>query len=123
MSAFVSERETPQAVGARIAELRKEKSWTQKDLAEQIGVARSLVAQWEAGNRLPDVESWLKLADVFDVSTDYICGTSKSRTMKGASTSDHMDLNKLNSLGKHMLFEYYHMLIKNEEFRIEISDK
>lgn len=110
------ECESAKSVGMRIAELRNEKGYTQKELAEKVGTDRSMVAAWESGMRMPDVDSWIKLALEFEVSCDYICGTSKSRVYKGMSISDKLDLNRLNDLGRHMLFEYYHMLVQHSEF-------
>lgn len=109
-------RETPKEVGKRIAMLRKENALTQDALADKIDVSRRLVAAWESGERLPDVESWIKLASEFGVSTDFIAGTSMSRTFKAKPLSDKIDITRLNDLGKHMLFEYYHMLIERDEF-------
>lgn len=41
----------PESAAARIYELRKKKHMTQKDVAEAVGVSRSLVAGWETGRR------------------------------------------------------------------------
>lgn len=112
----VMERESAKAVGARIARLRHENGWTQRELAEKIGANRSSIAGWEKGCRMPDVESWFNLALVFGVSTDYIGGTSMQRVFKGNSISDKLDIEKLNDLGKHMLFEVYHLLLDNSAF-------
>lgn len=108
--------ETPGAVGERISGLREEKGMTQEELAEKLGVTRPLVALWETGERMPDIESWKRMAEIFCVSTDYICGTSFLRTFKGASISDKLDLTRLNELGRHMLYDYYHMLLENAVF-------
>ncbi len=110
------DRESKRAVGERIAMLRKEMRLTQAELAERIGSERRVIAAWESGGRLPDVESWIKLAAEFGVSCDFIAGTSTSRVFKSKSLCDKIDLNRLNEFGRHMLFEYYHMLLEREEF-------
>lgn len=109
-------REYPNLIGARIAELRKEKGLNQQELGDKIDVSRALVSEWECGDRRPDVKSWIKLAAFFGVSTDYICGTSDSRIYKGHSFSDKLDINRLNEKGVDMLFEFYHMLLRHDEF-------
>jgi transcriptional regulator with XRE-family HTH domain len=43
--------------GEQIAIWRKKRGFTQKELAEKIGVPRSLVAQWESGIRRPHYEN------------------------------------------------------------------
>lgn len=58
----------------RIAELRKEKGLSQATLAKALGVDCSTIAKYETGDRLPDVVMLGKLADFFEVSTDYLLG-------------------------------------------------
>lgn len=58
----------------RIKELRKEKSITMKRLGEIIGVSEGAVSQYENGKRQPDYDTLKKIADFFDVSTDYLLG-------------------------------------------------
>lgn len=58
----------------RIAEQRKKKKLSQTKFAEKFGVGRSTIAMWETGDREPDAETIQKLADFFDVTTDYLLG-------------------------------------------------
>lgn len=58
----------------RIKELRKEKSITMKRLGEIIGVSEGAVSQYENGKRQPDYDILKKIADYFNVSTDYLLG-------------------------------------------------
>ena len=55
-----------------LRDLRKARGMTLKDVAERIGVAESTVSQYETGKRTPDYETLLKLAELFDVSVDYL---------------------------------------------------
>lgn len=58
----------------RIAELRKEKGLSQVALAKELGVDCSTIAKYETGDRLPDIVMLCKIADYFEVSTDYLLG-------------------------------------------------
>ena len=58
----------------RIKELRRIRRLDQKDLAVIIGVSRETVSAWETGRKKPSWESILKLAETFDVTTDYLLG-------------------------------------------------
>ncbi len=61
-------------IGARIATLRKQKGITQKELAEKIGVTRTMVTDYECGRvRLYD-EILARLATVLECPTDMILG-------------------------------------------------
>lgn len=56
----------------RIRELRLQHKMTQSKLAKLMNVARSTVAMWETSDNQPSNERLLELADLFDVSVDYI---------------------------------------------------
>lgn len=59
-------------VGERIKKLRRNKKWTQVDLAERIGVSSQVISNWEREYTDPDPADFSKLASVFGVSTDYL---------------------------------------------------
>lgn len=58
--------------GEKIAVLRKQKHWSQEDLAGMLHVSRQAVSKWESGQSLPDLEKILALSDLFSVSTDLL---------------------------------------------------
>ncbi|MBR2263344.1 MAG: helix-turn-helix domain-containing protein [Firmicutes bacterium] len=43
---------------------------TQEDIAEKLGVTRQAVAKWERGETKPDIESCIKLADLYQMTVD-----------------------------------------------------
>lgn len=59
-------------VGQTIIKHRKDKGWTQLELADRLGVSPKTVSKWESGNGLPDIGYFPMLADLFDVSIDYL---------------------------------------------------
>lgn len=65
----------------RLKQLRQQFGWTQDDLANKMGVSRSTIAGYEAKSKLrePDFETVQKLANLFDVSVDYLLGRTDSR--------------------------------------------
>lgn len=58
--------------GSKLKELRVKAGLTQKQLAEQIGVTKSVVSFYERQERTPSPEILRKLSVVFHVSTDYL---------------------------------------------------
>lgn len=60
----------------RIIQLRKQIGYTQKELAEAMGVGLSTVAMWESGKRTPNFKTLNDLSDLFDKKIEYILGTS-----------------------------------------------
>ncbi|NNU83841.1 XRE family transcriptional regulator [Geobacillus sp. BMUD] len=61
-------------LGETLKQLRKQRRWTQEELAEQLNVSRSQISKWENGSLLPDVQSLEKLCQLFDVSADFLLG-------------------------------------------------
>lgn len=56
----------------KIVRLRKQIGWSQEELAEKMNVSRQSVSKWEATNSIPDLNKIILLADIFNVSTDYL---------------------------------------------------
>lgn len=64
-------------LGFRIAQLRKENGWTQKQLAEILNVDNTTISSWELGKN--DVPSAIivQLAKLFDTTSDFLLGIEK----------------------------------------------
>lgn len=58
-------------IGDKIAEKRKEKGWTQRELAEMLHVSDKNVSKWECGRGVPDVFYLKRLAELFGVDMDF----------------------------------------------------
>ena len=58
----------------RLKELRKQKKLSQDDLGKVINVSGRTISYFEAGERTPAPEILSQLADIFDVSIDYLIG-------------------------------------------------
>ncbi len=59
-----------QKIGRFIAQCRKEKSLTQEQLAEHLGVSNRSISRWENGNNLPDVSLFQPLCDALDITLE-----------------------------------------------------
>ncbi|QDK70744.1 helix-turn-helix domain-containing protein [Lactococcus protaetiae] len=62
-----------------LKKLRNEKNLTQKQIAEDLGISQPNYQQWESGKRSPSGETLERLADYFQVSTDYLLGRTKEK--------------------------------------------
>lgn len=56
----------------RIKELRKAFGLSQVELAKALNVSKQCVSNWENDNVLPSIEMLVKLAEYFNVTTDYL---------------------------------------------------
>ena len=55
-------------LGDRIRKLRRERDWTQRDLAEKVGVDYKNVSNYEVGRLVPSLKTLQRLADAFGVA-------------------------------------------------------
>ena len=58
----------------RLKELRKKNNLSQYKLAEELGVSRGLLSNYEQGSREPDFNTLMLIADYYCVSIDYLMG-------------------------------------------------
>lgn len=56
----------------RLKELRQSRNLSQKELSEILNVSTGTVGNWEVGLREPDFKMLIKIADMFNVSCDYL---------------------------------------------------
>lgn len=69
------------AFGAFLAEQRKAKGYTQKDLAEKLFISDKAVSKWERGLSMPDISLLVPLAEILDVSvTELLEGKKLDRS-------------------------------------------
>ena len=60
------------SLAEKMIELRKQNGLSQQDLADRLGVSRQAISRWETGAVQPLADSVRGLAQVFQVSTDYL---------------------------------------------------
>ena len=64
--------------GKRIKDLRKQRKWTQKELAAKIDAQFPQLNKYECGLNFPPVDKLIKMAEVFDTTLDYLLTGSSS---------------------------------------------
>jgi transcriptional regulator with XRE-family HTH domain len=70
-------------IGDRIRELRLARKWTQNELADKLGLDRTTISKWERhGGSEPDTDTIKKLADIFEVTSDYLLGRTDDRNSR-----------------------------------------
>ena len=81
-------------IGDKIAEKRKEKGWTQRELAEMLHVSDKNVSKWECGRGVPDVFYLKRLSELFGVDMDFFVES------RGAKKVDDINCAKRTRAGK-----------------------
>ena len=80
--------------GERLKVLRQAKGLTQKQLALQLGISKSVVSSYENGFRYPSFDVLIKIASVFSTTTDYLLGVGHRELLdvSGLSNEDRQML-------------------------------
>ena len=72
-------------LGPRIAALRRTAGLTQSQLADRLGISPSAVGMYEQGRRQPAADVLVKLAEIFEVTTDFLL-TGRAQTQQETRT-------------------------------------
>lgn len=89
---------TSDAIGTNIAALRKEKGWTQEQLAEKLSVSAQAISKWESGKSCPDIALLPTIAKLFGVTVDALFSVPKEAPLVEMRTPEQtaaQDPNKL----------------------------
>ena len=60
----------------RLKECRNEKGLNQKEIAKQLNITQQTYIDYETGRTNPDIDSLIKIANILEVTTDYLLGRS-----------------------------------------------
>ena len=74
--------------GSKLKTLRKSEKLTQQQLANRLGVAKSVVSYYESGNRFPSYDVLIKIAHIFHTTTDYLLDVERKRVIDVSELSD-----------------------------------
>ena len=69
-------------LGRRIAESRRERHFTQDELAARLGVTPQALSKWERSQSLPDIALLKELCGILNVSADYLLGMERDKIIE-----------------------------------------
>jgi len=111
--------------GRKLKTLRLEHGISQKDLADELGISRSCLANYENGKRQPDNDMLVRIADRFHVLIDYLVDRTAYRSLtlsmqeidechrikqKFQSRCSTLDLSDLELEGKIAVIRYFNFI-------------
>ena len=73
-----------EVLAERLKLLRKERKWSRKQVAEQLKIVERTYQRYENAERDPTASVLVELADLYDVSVDYLVGRTEDRNEKAA---------------------------------------
>lgn len=74
--------------GFNLKKLRKSRSLTQEELGAQVGLSKAVVSKYENSMGYPTFDMLIKIASFFGVTTDYLLGISKGKTVDVSELTD-----------------------------------
>ena len=96
-------------LGENIKSFRLSKNINQVEFAKMLGVTKQCVSNWENDNVVPSIEMLCRIADFFNVSTDFLLGRVEERSLDASGLLEDQiahitylidSLSKLNELNK-----------------------
>ena len=104
-------------IGDRIAHLRKVKGFSQTDLANHIKASREAIGKYERNEAMPSVETAKKIADVFEVTLDYLVDDSAVASFDKQTVKRLKDIEHLAEDDKKTLFSMMDAFLRDAKTR------
>lgn len=118
----------------RLKELRGKYNMTQQDLANQLGIVRTAIANYETGRTSPDSETLSLIANIFNTSTDYLLGRTdikepienivSEKTHNNSNNKESIDaedISNLSSESKAKIHDYIKLIKFYEDNDLDIK--
>ncbi len=109
----------------KLKELRLKAKYTQKNIAEKLDIPLNTYTQYELGNREPTVSTLIKIANIYNVSLDYLLENSKAPQKKSEFTLQEEELidmfRELSDENKEVIIRNFYILLnpdKRENYEI-----
>lgn len=103
--------------GTILVKLRKEKDWSQTDLAKLVGVSRVIIGRYERNEALPSIEVAKKIADAFQISMDQLVGEGQNAAFDKKTLLRIQELELLEEDKKKTLFDLIDTYIRDAKAR------
>ena len=100
-------------IGSRITLLRKEKKWSQVELAKNINASREIISRYERNESVPSIDMIIKIADAFGVTVDYMIGQSENSSFDKDTVDRIKNIQKMDNDTKSVLFNVIDTYIQN----------
>lgn len=104
-------------IASTIIQLRKQKNWSQDELANAIGASRAMIGKYERSENAPSIEVVINMAKAFDVPLDYLVGNGKFTAFDKNMLERLEDLEGLDSNTKTKVLDIVDTFIRDAKAR------
>jgi transcriptional regulator with XRE-family HTH domain len=105
------------AIKDRVRQLRKEQNWSQTQLAQKMGIHQKQVSAYERGRNTPSTDVLIRLADIFDVSLDYLASEAEVNIKDRGLLRKFEEIDKLSKKDKGTIKEILDTFILKNNFQ------
>lgn len=103
----------------KIQYLRQKANISQKDFAEMLGIKNNTYNQYELGKRQADIQTYIKIANYFNVSLDYLLDNPQRTSRTSEFTLQEEELidmfRDLSDLNKEIILRNFYILLGPEK--------
>ncbi len=75
-------------IGEKIKILRVNAKMSQRELADRLKIAKSVISFYESGDRCPSYDVLIRIAEIFNVTTDYLLDIERGRMIDVTGLAD-----------------------------------
>ena len=100
-------------IGNKITVLRKKKGWSQNELSKKIDCSRATLINYEGNKNIPPIEIAIKLAEVFNISIDYLVGIGINSKFDKKTIKRLQDIENLTPEVKEKMFFFIDTVLRD----------
>lgn len=101
------------SIGKRIRTYREAKRWSQEVFAEKLGLSLTYIGMIERGEKIPKLETFIKIANTLEVSADQLLADVLNTGYSIKSTEMTKKIEGLSSADKERIYDVVETLIKH----------
>ena len=103
------------SIGKRIRTCREQKGWTQQAFAEKVGISIAYTGMIERGEKIPKLETFIRIANVLEVSADLLLAdVIKAQHFSDTSARAEV-VNSLSKESRERIYDVIDTLLRHEK--------
>ena len=103
------------SIGKRIRTCREPKGWTQQAVAEKVGISIAYTGMIERGEKIPKLETFIRIANVLEVSADLLLAdVIKAQPFSDTSARAEV-VNSLSKESRERIYDVIDTLLRHEK--------
>ena len=109
--------------GERLARLREDKGWLQRDLAFRVCVKANTISNWEKGISRPNLDQLCLLCQALSVTSDTLLGLDKTGMERTLNLKEQRILTAFRNATPELQSAMYQMFVKIDNINCELFQK